>query len=126
MPKGGKVLLGYFFGPKFSELPPSESLPKLSAPSAVFTCLFGDLGLHNGEWTLLGPLAGFDPKDWPLPTFARTDAVSGAAKLIDYRSDDLITEVRSLPCSPQEAAKHPKDGVNGYGAVEIALTIRLA
>ena len=68
---GGGVLVGYFFAQRFAGRPNAERLGHLRAADAVLRCRFGDLGLLEGEWHVLGGADNWRRDEWPLPTFAR-------------------------------------------------------
>lgn len=122
--RGG--VIGYFFGPK-SGVPPSlDEVTDKTANDAVLVSNFGDLGLVRGKWKRIGKAPDWNRDRWPIPPFVRTDAVSGAHRKVIYTEDNLNTEKTLLPCSSTEATTLPKDGIAGYGAVEIQLTKLLA
>jgi hypothetical protein len=116
----GKVLLGYFFGPRRSEAPSIRELKDYERHQAALVTMFGDLGLHNGRWTVIGAET-WDRNAWPLPLFARMDAVSGECYVVKYDEGDLCTEVSIRPGSSEECAVLPRDLLSGYKAVEIKL-----
>ena len=114
--------IGYFFGPK-SDSVPSLGLANAKAPSdALLVAKFGDLGLLEGRWKVLGRLQSWKRQDWPIPVFVRTDLISGVYHKVVYSEDNLLTEIELLPCSAKEASELPKDGTSGDGAVELKLT----
>ena len=122
-PQGGKVLLGYFFGPKRAELPGAEDVTKLTKEDAVLVARFGDLGLHNKEWSVVGRSERWDRDAWPMPVFARTESTdSSKAYLTSYADDDPNRALCESVCDAKEAGCFPQDGVWGYGAIEMVLT----
>jgi hypothetical protein len=118
---GGRILLGYFFGPRREHLPSLNDVQGLTVKDAILVRRFGDLGLYNKEWPIIGPSASWNRKIWPMPSFVREDVVSGETTLIDYSEDDL-TEVSERPGSPDDLHRYPEDGLSGYGAIGIKLT----
>ena len=118
---GRGIVVGYFFGRRFSSTSSIEDVAQLETKDAVLICRFGDLGLLNGQWPIIGKHLLWTRAEWPLPRFVRTDAVSGALRLITYSEEDL-SEIGAVPCTRQEAEGLPQDGMFGFGAVEIKLT----
>jgi len=113
----GGVLLGYFFARDQAE-------PSLIRPeSAVLVRRFGDPALTSGKWPRVEDPTGrtFMPSDWPLPKFGRVDEMRGLAWEVEYEDNDVSTVVAEAPCSLTAAAGLPRDGVAGYGALEILL-----
>lgn len=123
---GGKVLLGYFFGPKLEKIPNESEINHLNPEDAIDITQFGDLGLIEGEWPVIGNSDEWDRSLWPMPSFIRVDVMSGKARKIEYSEDDLLYEIRDEPATPEEVKKYPKDRVCGSGAVEIRLTLLLS
>jgi hypothetical protein len=115
---GRGVVLGYFFRPRRDARPAMDQVGELRAADAVEVALFGDLGLIEGRWTVIGSLPGWEPEKWPIPDFGRIDAVSGKrAWRARYRDPDLklLSDEEIDVC---EARTLPKDGLMGVGAVE--------
>jgi hypothetical protein len=121
VPRGGRIVLGYFFGPKRSEIPSLGEIESLEYKDAILVCQFGDLELFEGNWPIIGQPEGWDREKWPLPQFVRIDLISGKAMTIVY-SEDELEEVDSFPCGAKDVNKYPEDGMSGAGAVEIVLT----
>ena len=116
--KRGKVLFGYFFGPRF----PSREAVKLDdlhPNGALFRSKFGDLGLINGEWTVHGKVPGWNRAEWPMPDFV-IRAPLLRPKLVRYSDTDL----RRIEASHwiDDDRDLPLDSTAGYGAVEIRMT----
>ena len=122
--KGG--VIAYFFGPVTTSPPSLDSARDRRAEDAIMVGNIGDLGLVRGEWPVLGKIGPWDRGAWPVPTFVRRDAVSGRPAKVLYREPNFNTEAALLPCSEEEADRMPRDGILGYGAVEIRLTKLLA
>ncbi len=115
------VILGYFFGPRHMEVPALAATGALQPKEAVLVEMFGDLGIIEGKWPVLGSVGPWNRKRWRVPLFVRKDAITGECELVEY-SDENLDELRTVPCSAKEANKHPQDGISGYGAVEILLS----
>jgi Immunity protein 26 len=120
----GKILLGYFFGPRVegeSDMP----FDSLDAADSVLRLLFGDLGLIKNEWPVIGSIPNWDRTKWPMIETIRRDAL-GRLKpmLVRYADDDpskviaeeVLENDRDLPTS----------GLAGSGFVEVVLSKKLA
>jgi hypothetical protein len=114
----GKVLCGYFFGPRRHTVPPLIELTPLTPIDAILIALFGDLGLIDGTWPILGQVEPWERQAWPLPIFGRTDEDEHKAWKVKLADDDPSVVVSERSCSPQEARHLPKEGLMGAGAVE--------
>lgn len=119
----GKILFGYFFGPARPEMPTLADAQQLSHAEVVMKCRFGDLGLINGEWKVLGQMGDWEREFWPMPPFVRVDHLNEErAVLVTYSDVDPAKVVSETSCDPKLASKYPRDALAGYGAVEIRLT----
>lgn len=87
------VLLGYFFGPRFAQVPRLSDAEGLVAANAVLVGMFGDLGIQEGTWRILGRQSGWDELDWPLPQFVRRDSLDYLVKFIRYSASDISVEI---------------------------------
>jgi hypothetical protein len=115
----GKVLLGYFFGPQLTSKD-LATLDDLKAPNAVLRLLFGDLGLINGEWPVIGRVLDWDRSRWPMPDFVRRDPLSKRAWLVRHSDTDPGITESEHPINFDSDL--PTESLSGYGAVEIKLT----
>jgi Immunity protein 26 len=122
MPCKEGVLLGYFFGPRRLVPPKLEMLCGLSAVDALMVEIFGDLGIINGEWPLLGRTDGWDRNAWPIPEFGRFEELTGRAFKVIYDDDNPNRVLREEQIDPGELTGLQKDGLSGAGAVERRLT----
>ena len=114
----GKIVFGYFFGPKTET--PAAAGTELNPANAVLRVRFGDLGLINGEWPVIGTVPDWDRGRWPMPEFVRRDPLSGRVWIVRY-ADDNPTTVEEEHLADAEC-DGGTDSLYGYGAVEIALT----
>lgn len=119
--KSGGVLAGCFFGPRRKKLPDLDELEHLRSKNAILVCRFGDLGLRDGIWPVIGTIRTFSRSDWPLPRFLRRD--ESRAELIEYHDDDLVEERSVERIYGQIPTEYPKDGLSGYVAVQIKLNL---
>lgn len=119
MHRSGKVLFGYFFGPRLPSLPKASQLKTLRPKDAVLRCQFGDLGLIRNWWPIICHQEDFSREDWPMPKFVRQDETR--TELVEYRDDDLQTEVRCERVAASVASGFPEDALYGYEAVQIRL-----
>jgi hypothetical protein len=115
------IVFGYFFGPRRETLPEVRELHGLKPANATLLAQFGDLGLLNRTWPIIGS-SGSTRENWPMPRFVRRDAITGKPQLVTYGADDPSVELRVRACDAGECVGLPEDGVYGYGAVEIKLT----
>jgi Immunity protein 26 len=122
MPRKEGVLLGYFFGPRRDRVPTLDELSALSASDAAFVERFGDLGILDGTWPLVGHADKWDRDAWPTPAFGRLEELTGRAFKVIYDDADPNRVIREERIDPSELASMPKDGLSGAGAVERILT----
>jgi hypothetical protein len=121
---GGKLLLGYFFGPRLASTSEID-LSDLEAKNAVLCARFGDLGLFKGVWPIVGKLPDWNPAEWPMIVAVRRDPL-GKRKpvLITYDDSDpskILSEEKL-----ENDNDLPADGLAGYGFIEAKLTKLLA
>jgi hypothetical protein len=122
MPRKEGVLLGYFFGPRRDSVPNLGELSALSASDAALVERFGDLGILDGTWPLVGHTDRWDRGAWPTPAFGRLEELTGRALKVIYDDDNPNRLLREERIDPSELASMPKDGLSGAGAVERILT----
>jgi Immunity protein 26 len=115
----GKILLGYFFGPRIESIG-TIALDDLNPAGAALRMQFGDLGLINGAWSIVGRIPNWNRAEWPMPEFVRRDPLSGKAWLV-RRSDTNPGQIDSERPTDFDSPL-PEDALSGYGAVEIKLT----
>jgi hypothetical protein len=119
-------MLGYFFGPCRPELPSLADVHGLHAADAVLVRRFGDLGLLDGTWPVLGRVDGWDRSAWPMPAFVHHESLTDRSVLVYYDEDDpnKCLSRRRIPLGA--STQGPKDGLMGSGFAEITLTNLLA
>lgn len=117
----GRVLFGYFFGPRYAEVPKLSGLTNLSPEDAILRCCFGDLGLMEGTWPVLGQMPGWERTTWKIPPFVRHDPLTGRKFQVIYSDADPNVVVSEMKLAP-DADIEPKDAMAGAGFVELKMT----
>jgi hypothetical protein len=120
----GKAIFGYFFGPRLASKD-QASLEGIRPRSAVKRIMFGDLGLINGEWSIIGAIPNWIRTEWPMPDFVRRDPLGRRRPILVRYCDADPTRVEAeYPIDDDSGLE--VDSTSGYGAVEIILTKVLA
>jgi hypothetical protein len=119
--KGG-IALGYFFGPRLDTLPGLPYVNWLQAEDALLVCRFGDGGLFEGAWPIIGPATIWVREHWPMPAVLRTNPLNGTLSKVMYSEADIQKVIAETPASREDGSSLPRDGLFGAGAVEIVLT----
>ena len=125
---GSGVLLGYFFPELFSKPPALQNLKNKTAAGAVLIAWFGDLGIRQGRWPILGKEKSFERQDWPVPSFGRVDATNPQKGYVtEYNLETPIKgqPVRETRCNSEELLDLPYDGLYGATALEAKLNAML-
>jgi hypothetical protein len=117
--KAGKILIGYFFGPKLSDFHGKHDSLAPQDSVAIMRC--GDLGIITGDWPLIGTISDWNRDMWRSPKFLREDPISKRAWLITYADDDASLELGAEPCG-LGLTGYESAGLAGSGVVEIKLT----
>lgn len=115
----GAVLFGYFFGPKLPSLNEAD-VAGVEPDCAIAQLIFGDLGLINGEWQIIGHLSEWHRETWGMPDFVRRDPIGKRAWRV-RRSDSDPSKV-DFEEPIDFDANLPPNISSGYGAVELKLT----
>lgn len=118
------ILFGYFFGPKL-ECQPSVVPENICSKDRILYGQFGDLGLINHEWNIIGVDPNWKNEDWPMPPMIRVDEHAGIAFMSKY-DDSTMACISEERCDPSLVDTHPYDRLMGYGSVEVRLTKLLA
>jgi hypothetical protein len=111
---------GYFFGPRRESIPNLDAVKGLNARDALWASRFGDLGLLDKEWPVIGEIESWSRESWPLPPFVEDGEYSGKARKIVYSEN--LQLISHQPCDPALAKSFPSDESWGAGAVECELT----
>jgi hypothetical protein len=123
MPKDGVVLFGFFFGPKMQSVN-ELSFEGVERSAAIAELRFGDLGLVNGNWSIIGSLPNWSPKMWGMPDFVRRDPLGRKAWGVRY--SDLDPTIVKREYLVEYEVNLQNNWLLGYGAVELHLTELLA
>ncbi len=120
--KGG---IGYFFGPKYPNLPKDPDTWEKKPDEAILITQFGDLGILNGNWPIIQSTRPFSKEEWPIPKFGKNISLLPEKGFIREYGEDQSGElvlIRESVVDVHEINGLPKDGSLGGGAVEIRLT----
>ena len=120
-PKGGKIVLGYFFSASASGAQGIELAHDLKAGEASHIFIFGDPYIKSGRWPIVGEINNWSRETWPVPKFLSRDPLSGKNYLVTYSDSNLILHESREPCG-LDTAGYPTDGVGDAEFVEISLT----
>lgn len=115
----GKILLGYFFGPRLEQMA-EPSFDRLETSDAILRVRFGDLGLIEGHWPIVGNVPNWKRSEWPMPDFVRRDPLGKLKpKLVRYADDDPSQPIGEHPVD--DDAGLATDSLSGYRAIEAKL-----
>lgn len=115
----GKVLFGYFFGPRLSSLD-EASMEGLDPRRALLCLRFGDLGLIREEWPVLGSLSSWNRAVWPIPHFVRRDPLRKLKpRLVEYSDSNPNLVIGEQVIDDDTGLQ--TDALSGYHAVSIKL-----
>jgi hypothetical protein len=117
----GKVLLGYFFGPRRESVPPVSDLICLRPTDAILVIRFGDLALYRKEWPIIGYSSKWERGDWVMPQFIRNELLAKRVWKV-YRSDTDPSIVDKEELVTNNNISLERDSLWGSGAVEKGLT----
>jgi hypothetical protein len=110
---------GYFFGPRLSSVTDAK-VDDLEPASAMLVGKFGDMGLLEKKWPILGRVPHWKRDEWPMPPLIRVDERERRAWLAWY--DDTTFEcLRDREVDPAVAGEYHEDGLLGDVAAEIVV-----
>jgi hypothetical protein len=121
----GGVVLGYFFGPRRESTPSLAECCNLRENTATMVQMFGDLGLRQGRWPILGRCDSWDPSQWPMPIFIRYEELTGRSFRVIYDDNDPNRVLREEQVTPGVSEQGPSDDMFGAKAIELTLSARL-
>lgn len=106
----GAILLGYFYGPRRTYLPEIDEVRHYRPGDAVLIARFG---LGKAHWPLLGDRPGWDPTEWPIPTFGRIVDPLGIGMRMEYPDHDPSAPPKETRISMEAAEELPTDAFLG-------------
>jgi len=118
--KTGRVIVGYFFGPRRASVAALHEVDGLLPTASALVVRFGDLGLIDGTWPIIGHSETWRRSEWPMPEFISTDPLTGRSFRVRYDDDDPNKLGIREPLVAPDASLSP-DGLWGAGAVEVRL-----
>lgn len=117
------MIVGYFLNEKFKRIPKTDELNlKFEKKNIIYICIFGQLGLKNEEWKLIGRLDKFKKEDWPIPEFKRSVMFLEETWLGVSYDKELSIDTIERKITKEVAENMPDDGLAGHGFVEIKMT----
>ncbi|MDG4879954.1 hypothetical protein [Mesorhizobium sp. WSM4884] len=118
----GRILLGYFFGPRVSSAEIGGILPD----KAILIARFGDLHLISGKWQVFAEIGDWNRAEWPIPEFVHRDLLGVLPDEVVRYSDDDIGGLGSRERRPIIPTGLAEDQLMGAEFVEIRLSNLLA
>ena len=118
-PKG--VVMGYFFGPRLHQIPDLAAVTRFKPENAVLAAIFGDQGLRQRRWIVIGRAEGWRREAWPIPVFVRHEELTGRSYRVHYDPDDPNRVVNELLIPPGVDEYGPSDDLFGALALEKVL-----
>jgi hypothetical protein len=120
--KGG---LGYFFGPKYLDVPTDRDTWGANYKDAILITLFGDLGIVNGCWPIIHSTRPFVKQEWPIPKFGTKISLvprKGLIREYEQNNKGQLIMIREVASTEKDIFGLPEDIIMGGGSVEIKLT----
>ena len=108
-----------FFGPRLPAQARVE-ISDLDPDKSIFRARFGDLGLINGEWRILGKVPNWTRSRWPIPNLVIRDSRGpGRHTVLSYSDTDPMRIEAEYPTDDDRGLL--KNSLYGCGAIEITL-----
>jgi hypothetical protein len=112
------ILLGYFFSDIYVQHPSLDALCSLNPSSAREVIRFGDMGLRNGEWPILGKCANWSSTDWGMPNFVREEPLTKRRYEVFYDSVNPALRLGEKELTAGEGENLKRDSFWGHFAVQ--------
>lgn len=97
----------------------------LRPADAIDVCQFGDLGIQEEDWPILGRLPSWPSERdlWAPPPFGGVSLSDPSRGYLRYYDPEDISElyIREEECSVEKAKAHWEDGSLGHAAVQRGL-----
>jgi hypothetical protein len=120
--------LGYYFGPRYLDVPTGQDTQKNSFENAILVCWTSDQSLITGEWKIIEDGKPFIKSEWPVPDFYKDDLIRKTmAKLITFDQDDpvFLFPISSTWCKLEDVNHLPEWAFAGTNNVRSRLTKKL-
>lgn len=120
---GVGAAIGYLFDSIHPDQPTDVTqLTGIGPENVLRASRFGDLGLMNGTWLVVGQHPSWQEQEWPLLEFGGRRWAGKYAFTAVYEPEDVSRKNREEPITEDEYELLPRDAFSGSGAVEIVLT----
>jgi hypothetical protein len=119
------ICLGYFFGPKYQQIPDALDTMEKDPKDAILVTRFGDLGITRGSWPLINSNRPFSRENWPIPKFGMKISPTfdkGFLRQLEFDERGRWNLLHETLVDLKEIENLPEDSMMGGGAVEIHLT----
>ena len=107
--------VGAFFGPRVRSASEVDT-GGLRLENAVWVCRFGDYGIHNSLWPVIGAIPNWASAPWSVTSFARGHDDPTLCYITEYDNVLNVKSDRVAPASEGQAL--PKDSLCGSAIVE--------
>ena len=119
------ILLGFFFGPRRSELPGVDGFLPGTPDDAVLVAMFGGRLVRQGTWPTLGSLEGWEPQQWKVTRFLRRPSM-GPPSIVTYDANDPSVRLAEVVVDPDQIdPAMPSESLVGWGQLPRMLDERL-
>ena len=112
---GKGCCVGAFFGPRVRSASEVDT-GGLRLENAVWVCRFGDYGIHNSLWPVIGAIPNWASAPWSVTSFARGHDDPTLCYITEYDNVLNVKSDRVAPASEGQAL--PKDSLCGSAIVE--------
>lgn len=120
-----RFVLGYFFDAIVHSLPRVEEV-RFERDDAVAANIFGDDGLVDGTWPVLGQLPQWDRDIWVMPWFVDAHRQGQVSRILSsYYPDDPTKSLGRQVVSAEQAERLPPDTFSPRRAQEIGMDVLL-
>lgn len=112
------ILLGYFFPEVHVQQPGLDMLCGLKPGDAREGIRFGDMGLRNGGWPIIGRCSRWSPETWTMPNFVREEPLTGRRYEVFYNPSDPAERLVEQELKTGERKELKRDSLYGHLAVQ--------
>jgi Immunity protein 26 len=124
--RGLGVPFGYFFGDVCNAIPDASIIPTLRPSHAILQTCFGDIGLIEGRWPIIGKIEPWTRDDWPMPYMMISGAELGMPcdQRVLFDENDPSREIQR-ECAEPGTLNLPSASTPGSLALENILSMIL-